>query len=98
MAESTQDTISREETLARAERSQMLFAETLSCDTLPVEKEIEMRNNLAEFLVKIDMEFSAHKLVNDAIQHLDAVLRRLSKECLDRPNILKELSNAHFES
>lgn len=26
------------------------------------------------------------------------MLRRLSKDCLDRPNILKELSNANFES
>lgn len=97
MAESTQSTISREETLARAERSQLLFAETLFSGNLPIE-EIEMRTNLAKLFVRIGTIFSAHKPINDAIQYLDAVLRRLSKDCPDRPNVLKELSNAHFES
>jgi tetratricopeptide (TPR) repeat protein len=95
--ESPGETMNREEILASAQRSQVLFAETLSRGALPVDKEIEMRTHLAEFFIQIGTLFSEHKVINDAIQHLDTVLCRVSEDSPNRPKILNEISSAQFQ-
>ena len=56
-----------------------------------------MRTYLAEFFVKVGTLFSEQKVVHDAIQHQYAVLRRVPKDSPDRPKILSNTSNAHFQ-
>ncbi|KAF4885081.1 hypothetical protein CGCF415_v015477 [Colletotrichum fructicola] len=97
MPEGSPKTMESEEILSSLARSQTMFAETLARGTVPVDKEIEMRADLAKFCIQVGTAFSNQQAIDDAIQHVDTILRRIPDDSPDRPKFLHELSKAKFE-
>ncbi|KAJ0382035.1 hypothetical protein COL922a_013349 [Colletotrichum nupharicola] len=97
MPEGSPKTMESEEILSSLARSQTMFAETSARGTLPVDKEIEMRANLAKFCIQVGTAFSNQQAIDDAIQHVDTILRRIPDDSPDRPKFLHKLSKAKFE-
>lgn len=97
MTENSQEEMSRDGILSSLARSQALFAETLARGTVPVEEEIKMRNQLADLFIQVGTQLSDQKLIDDAIHHLDTILRRIGEGSSDRAKVFLGLSKAKFE-
>lgn len=87
MADDFLKAMNRDEVLSSLARSQSLFAETLVRGTVPVKEELRMRTQLAELFTQVGTQFSDQKLIDDAIQHLDTILRRIGKDSSDRARV-----------
>ncbi|KAK1579552.1 uncharacterized protein LY79DRAFT_582479 [Colletotrichum navitas] len=97
MPEDSPETMESEEILSNLARSQAMFTETLARGTVPVDKEIEMRADLAKFCIQVGTAFSDQQAIDDAIQHVETILRRMSDDSCDRQKFLRELSKAKFK-
>ncbi|EWG50634.1 hypothetical protein FVEG_16665 [Fusarium verticillioides 7600] len=97
MTEKSSSSVQEDDVFAHLERSKLMFAETLANGTVPIEKELEVRSSLIEPLFQVGVAFSNEEAIKDAIQHIDAILRKLPNDSHTRPKYLNELSKAKFE-
>ncbi len=73
---------------------QSLLAEALAQGMVPPQKEIEKRAELVDMLIQ-EHEWAAQRSLQhlrDAIEHIEAVLRRPPRNLLERPQHLSWLS------
>ncbi|CAI6091846.1 unnamed protein product [Clonostachys chloroleuca] len=73
------------------------FAEALANDSIPFEIEIVTRSVIAEASIKLGVYLSRQPLLEDAVQHLDAILRRIPQDSPNRVWVLNKLCEAEYE-
>lgn len=83
--------------LSMYESMETQFAEALANDRIPVEVEIVLRSTMAQMCIKVGSYLARQPLFENAIQHLDAVLRRIPHVSPDRPVFLNMLCEAYYE-
>ena len=76
---------------------QTQFAEALADDRVPLDVEIMLRSTMAEMCIKVGSQLVRQSLLEDAIQHLDTILRRIPQISPGRPSILNKLCEAYYE-
>ncbi|VUC35246.1 unnamed protein product [Clonostachys rosea] len=77
--------------------AQVQFAEALANERIPLEVEIITRSVIAESSIKLGVYLSRQPFLEDAIQHLDAILRRIPQDSPDRAHALNKLCEAQYE-
>ncbi|CAH0050967.1 unnamed protein product [Clonostachys solani] len=77
--------------------AQVQFAEALANERIPLEVEIITRTVIAVSSIKIGVHLSRQPFLEDAVQHLDALLRRIPQISPDRAFILNKLCEAEYE-
>lgn len=77
--------------------AQVQFAEALANDSIPLQIEIATRSVIAEASIKLGVYLSRQPLLEDAVQHLDAILRRIPQVSPDRVYVLNKLCEAEYE-
>ncbi|EYB23189.1 hypothetical protein FG05_30587 [Fusarium graminearum] len=97
MAENPSYSVQDDDTFEILEQIKSMFAEKLANGTVPIEKEIEMRSSLIKALFQVGVSFSNEEAIQEAIQHIDAILRKLPNDSHTRPKYLNQLSKAKFE-
>lgn len=82
--------------LQRIASLQSGLRDALASGTIPLEKEIVIRSQLADLLIRGYEQDSQGNVqhLRDATQHIDAILRRLPRESPERPLHLSRLSYA----
>ncbi|WYZ42277.1 hypothetical protein EsH8_V_001172 [Colletotrichum jinshuiense] len=94
------DTITRmelDDSLSKYGFMQTQFAEALANDRIPLEVEIMVRSTMAEMGIKVGSQLARQPLLEDAIQHLDTILRRIPQISPDRLVFLNKLCEAYYE-
>jgi hypothetical protein len=71
---------------------QSVLCRTLSEGVVPVEREIEMRGLLSQYLLNLFEQTRRPSSLHDAIEHVEVILRRLTKSSPDLPLYLDSLS------
>ncbi|CAG9982970.1 unnamed protein product [Clonostachys byssicola] len=77
--------------------AQVQFAEALANDSIPLEIEIVTRSVIAEASIRLGVYLSRQPLLEDAVQHLDALLRRVPQDSPDHVYVLNKLCEAEYE-
>ena len=65
----------------------------LALGVLPVEDEVKMRTSVVNYFIQVYDRSGELQYIHDAIQHLDAILRRLPRDSLQLPKYLARLSH-----
>lgn len=65
---------------------------TLATGVLPVSDEIALRTHVVDFLIGTYRDLGRTDHLQDAVQHLETILRRLPRESQTRPKYLSQLS------
>lgn len=86
-----------DDALSMCDIMQTQFAEALANDRIPLEVEIMLRSTTAEMCIKLGRQLARQPLLEDAIQHLDTILRRIPQTSPDRPFFLNKLCEAYYE-
>lgn len=94
MANRSPDELERSETIASLEKTQATLQETFATGRVPVEKEIEIRTQIADFLLRSFDQLQHQKFIYDAIQHVETALRRAPRTSPNYPKYLNSLSQA----
>lgn len=79
----------RAATIERLTRSQAMLQETFASGRVPVDEEIRIRTQFADVLVKTCDHLRHPQLLQDGIQHLETILRRVPQTS---PDYLKHLN------
>ncbi|CAO2655398.1 Nn.00g104620.m01.CDS01 [Neocucurbitaria sp. VM-36] len=87
-------TVSAEDTesLASIALAQDRLRQTLASGLLPLEQEIMIRSRMADLLVQIFERSGQYQYIDDAVQHIETILRRLPRDSPARPKYLSTLS------
>ncbi|TPX16881.1 uncharacterized protein E0L32_003443 [Thyridium curvatum] len=71
-----------------------MLRQHLASGTIPVDQEVRMRQEAAEFLIQHYNQLQQPQFIHDAIEHLEIILRRIPQDSPDRAKYLNRLSYA----
>ncbi|WYZ34025.1 hypothetical protein EsH8_I_000301 [Colletotrichum jinshuiense] len=93
-AERPREVTEHADLLSRLASMQSMFRDTAG--RAPVEIEMSMRAHLAEIFLQFGSQYHERQPIDDAIQHLDAILLHVQEDSPDRPKYLNSLSSANL--
>ncbi|KAM5361880.1 hypothetical protein ACJZ2D_012825 [Fusarium nematophilum] len=94
MADAGRQNRERAEAIESIATARANVRQILATGTLPVGQEIMIRAKMADLLIRTYDRQEQQDFLNDAVQHLETILRRLARDSADRPTYMNKLSFA----